>query len=142
MADFNFATPRIAVGAAMRTADDVRQAVKEGITLVLDCWQEEDFSALWSTTRVRVVRCPTLDDGTTKKPAWFASGVVPALSVLVMPNAGKVLAHCCEGRNRAPSMVYAILRSPWASTPPPRWRRSASAAPAWGSVTRLTQSSP
>lgn len=111
MADFNFITPRLATGGAIKTADDVVALIAAGITYVIDTWEEEDFSHVFEGTPITNLRNVTLDDGTPKPPEWFARSITPALEALKgSPNA-RVLAHCAGGINRGPSTAYAILRA-------------------------------
>jgi len=109
----NFVTERLASGGALGTDDqgnlNVAALVVAGITCVIDCQQELDDSPILAKLG-HYVWCPTLDDGATKPPDFFAPGLQLALSVLALPK-GRVYTHCAAGVNRGPSMAYACLRA-------------------------------
>lgn len=91
----------------------------KGVTRVLDCrsQMENDFAI----RSVRDYIDPTehgwdithlwgSDDAVPKEAAYFAEAIAWAQDVLDTRAVG--LIHCLAGSNRAPSVMYAILRSP------------------------------
>lgn len=108
MADFTMITPRLATGAAIASADDVAQLMAAGITAVVDCRAEFDDGPLLASSGLAYLWDGTADDGKAKPPAWFAPALAFALPLLAQPRQ-VVYLHCAAGRNRGPSMCYAVM---------------------------------
>jgi hypothetical protein len=111
MADFNFVTPRLAIGAAVSSTADVDQLAAAGITLVIDCRAEfDDAPLLAGHPAVAYVWNGVADDDQSKPDSWFAKGIEAALGEIAKPGR-KVYCHCTAGINRGPSMAYAVMRA-------------------------------
>jgi hypothetical protein len=111
--DHDWVRRRLAVGSGVYSADDLRSLLNVGITHVLDCRGRPGDSygeKTYRGTGIVYLHNPTDDDGEAKPPEWFWRGISFVREAMKSPEA-KVLVHCAAGINRAPSMVYAILRS-------------------------------
>jgi hypothetical protein len=109
MVDFSRITERLFCGARIESAADAAELVGAGVTHIInarltrsDASLIGNLSYLWN---------PTEDDDIHPKPiAWFGNAVEFALAALARPGT-VVLTHCAQGRNRGPSLAYAILRA-------------------------------
>ena len=109
MIDFDFITPRLAVGGAPMDYQDADQLGLAGITHDIDTtWKETDQSILASFPGISVLWNPTEDDGQEKPPWWFRDSIEFAFQALSTPHA-KLYVHCDSGLNRSPSTVLAIM---------------------------------
>jgi protein-tyrosine phosphatase len=112
MAFFDFITYRLATGAAFTNSSDVDLLAQAGITHVIDCAIELEYSdgGLLSAHKPGFVYLPNGvdDDGKPKPAGWFANSIDFALNAL-NTRGTKVYAHCKMGINRGPSTAYAIL---------------------------------
>jgi dual specificity phosphatase 3 len=109
--DFNFVHSRLATGGAVSTLQDVNELADAGITHVLSCRSfapEQEF--IKHSRIIDWLHNPTEDDLVAKPVTWFLKGITFALGALAFAGT-KVYVHCNMGRNRGPSMAYAILRA-------------------------------
>lgn len=116
MADYDWVTRRLAVGGSVDSLFDARQLARDGITRVLNLRTSQDEVELVQKVGLEYVSNPTSDDSgkgdePDPKPAtWFSSSFDEIQSTLSRHNS-KILVHCQEGLNRAPSTVYFWLRA-------------------------------
>lgn len=109
MSDYQFVLPRVAVGSAIGNSQEFVDALKSsGITLVVDCQGEFDDSPFCVPQGLKVVWCPTSDDGQPKSLDWWALGVVSSFQEYSNPHT-KIFFHCAAGVNRGPSMCFGFL---------------------------------
>ncbi len=92
-------------GRARRLADE---AVRQGVTLVVDLRIEDDDADLWHGTGVRYLRVGTDDAEGHHIPAGLFDEVVAAVRTATAAG-GRSLVHCHMGVNRGPSAAYAVL---------------------------------
>lgn len=109
MADFNFVTKRLAVGAKITAPADVDALAAAGITAVVDCCIECNDTPLLAQ-RMAYIWDGTADDGQPKPVSWFQTGINFAFLVYGDPS-HRVYFHCAAGINRGPSMCYAFMRA-------------------------------
>ena len=109
MMDYQFVTDRLAVGSSVRTAEDMRQVSRSGITHVINMQLEFDNRRLSEGTGVSVLWNGCEDDYLPKPTGFFWTGVRFALDALESP-AAKILFHCAAGIHRSPLMLLAVLR--------------------------------
>ena len=109
MVDYQFVTDRLAVGGSIRTAEDMREIARAGITHVVNMQIEFDNRSLSDGTGVRILWNGCDDDYLPKPPELFWAGVLFTLEAIEQPEA-KVLFHCAAGVHRSPLMVLAVLR--------------------------------
>jgi len=109
MVDFSRITERLFCGARIESAADAAELVGAGVTHIINARHTRcdasligNLSYLWNPTED--------DDGHPKPVAWFGNAVEFALAALARPGT-VVLTHCAHGRNRGPSLAYAILRA-------------------------------
>lgn len=121
MADYDWVTRRLAVGGSIDSLYDARKIAADGVTHVLnlrhsegDDEKDEDGENDWVQ---KVGMCyaanPTEDDDVStdpKPPTWFGASYDFIMAALSRP-CTKILVHCQEGKNRAPSTVYFWLRA-------------------------------
>lgn len=110
--DYQWVTPRIAVGSAITSAGDVRALIDDGVTHVIDCRIESRYGepSPYAGTSIAYLRCGVPDDGKPKPDEWFFTGIDFALRAFRRAEA-RVLVHCRMGMSRSPTMVFAILRA-------------------------------
>jgi hypothetical protein len=109
VADFNFVTKRLAVGAKINNSSDVDALAAAGITTVVDCCSECSDTGLLAT-RMAYLWDGTADDGLPKPDSWFQSAISFAMLAYVQPT-HRIYFHCAAGVNRGPSMCYAFMRA-------------------------------
>jgi protein-tyrosine phosphatase len=109
VADFNFVTERIAVGAQLASAGDVDQIVASGITHVCDLRAEYDDTLL-NDRRVVVLWVPEADDGAPRPIDQVLNEILFGM-VALSQTKNKILYHCAAGVNRGPTACYALLRA-------------------------------
>lgn len=108
----DWVTDRLAVGG-LPQAMFPGWVAKCGITDVLDLRDEinHDHAAWWAQGQgLGYTALPVPDDGWPRPESWWADGLEVADRVLAKPE-GKLLVMCWLGVNRAPSMVFTILRA-------------------------------
>jgi hypothetical protein len=106
MADFQFALPRIAVGAAL-TAADLPFLQSQGVSHIVDATQHDDSSFL-QAPGFKVLFGNVADDG-LPKDEWFERLAPWFLGEWASPHA-RFLFHCDAGCNRGPSSAYMAMR--------------------------------
>ena len=111
MPDYNWVTDRIALGGAVESLYDARKMEADGITHVLNLRTSQDEVPWFQKTKIHYMSNPSKDKDTkTKPPEWFDSSRRVIMATLLDPKA-RLLIHCQEGVNRAPSTLYFFLRS-------------------------------
>lgn len=108
--DMTWATPRIAVGGGIWTAENMAEVARAGVTHVIDMQIEFDDTPLAAAHGIKVLWNPTDDDFQPKPAEMFQRGVDFAHNALNEPG-GKLFIHCAAGIHRAPMMTLAILCS-------------------------------
>lgn len=114
MADWNWVTPRIALGSEP-SASDIPAMHRQGITDVLDLRGEPragetSMAGTYWLTGINYHYDPMQDRGGLQPISVYQEGVRVIQDALANP-AAKILVHCSAGQYRSPSMVYAYLRS-------------------------------
>ena len=109
MLDYQFVTDRLAIGSSIRTAEDMQELSRSGITHVINMQIEFDNRRFSVGTGVRVLWNGCEDDLLPKPPGLFWTGVHFALDALESPDT-KILFHCAAGIHRSPLMLLAVLR--------------------------------
>ena len=110
MVDYQFVTPRLAVGSAIGTSQNMRELARAGITHVVNMQVEFDDRAISDGTGVEILWNGCDDDFLPKPSRLFWQGVRFTLSALQTPGT-KVFVHCAAGVHRSPLMLLAILRA-------------------------------
>jgi protein-tyrosine phosphatase len=106
--DVTWVTERIGVGGGIWTEEKMIEAVRQGITHVVNMQIEWDDRPLAGPYGVEVEWCATDDDFTPKPKELFDKGVDFAQDALARPDT-KVFIHCAAGVHRAPMMTLALL---------------------------------
>lgn len=106
--DANWITDRIALGGWVETPEKMQDAVKSGITHLLNMAWEFDETPLAKPYGVQVFCNMVDDDFAPKSPEVLQRGVEFALSALEEQQS-KLLIHCVAGRHRGPMMTLAVL---------------------------------
>lgn len=112
---YNWVTRRLAVGGSVDSLYDARKIAADGVTLVLNLRTSQDEVDWVQAAGLTYLSNPTSDDsdGNSEdmKPAtWFQASYDAIMGALSRPES-KILVHCQEGLNRAPSTVYFWLRA-------------------------------
>ena len=108
--DITWITDRLAVGGGIWIESKMIEAVRLGITHIIDMQIEFDDTALAEPYGVKVLWNATEDDFQPKSPELLKRGVDFALAALDDPET-RVFVHCAAGVHRAPMMTLAILRA-------------------------------
>lgn len=109
--DYQWVTSRIALGGEIKSLYDVRKMETDGITNILNVRTNQDEVPWVLKVGMQYASNPTKDkDENPKPPEWFNSSADIIRAALHTPNA-RILVHCQEGENRAPSTVYFFLRT-------------------------------
>jgi len=117
--DYSWVTRRLAVGAELTSLYDARKIAADGFTHVLNLRHSEGGDEMdgedgWvQKAGMSYASNPTPDDDASddpKPPEWFQSSYDFIMGALARPGT-KILVHCQEGKNRAPSTVYFWLRA-------------------------------
>jgi hypothetical protein len=109
--NYNYITTRVATGSKITNAQDIQTLIKDGITHIIDCADDNDNAALViNFPQITYLYNGTPDDGQPKPVSWFQKSLEFALPALALPKV-KILAHCDAGVNRGPSTIYAIMRA-------------------------------
>lgn len=106
--DWSVITERLSVGGAPDT-DGVHGLLRHGFTHVIDLRHTTNNTDLYWMNFV-YLRNPSIDDGSLKSVSWFTRSITFAWGAMLDPRA-KVYVGCHSGVHRAPSTVYAILRT-------------------------------
>lgn len=111
MPDMNWITDRIALGGSLDSLYDVRRIAAKGITHILNVRTKQDEVPWVQLVGLQYSSNPTKDeDEQAKPPGWFKSSFDIMMGALADQGA-KILVHCQEGLNRAPSTVYFFFRA-------------------------------
>jgi predicted protein tyrosine phosphatase len=108
--DITWITDRLAVGGGIWIESKMIEAVRLGITHIIDMQIEFDDTPLGLEHGVEVLWNPTDDDFTAKPAELFRTGVDFAMEALDKPGS-KLFIHCAAGVHRAPMMTLALLGS-------------------------------
>ena len=108
--DITWITDRLAVGGGIWIESKMIEAVRLGITHIIDMQIEFDDTPLAEPYGVKVLWNATEDDFQPKSPELLKRGVDFALAALDDPET-RVFVHCAAGVHRAPMMTLAILRA-------------------------------
>jgi protein-tyrosine phosphatase len=106
--DMTWVTGRIAVGGGIWNEQNMADAVRAGITHVIDMQVEFDDTPLAEPHGVVVLWNAVDDDFQPKPPEVFQRGVEFALDALDRKDT-KLYVHCAAGVHRGPMMTLAIL---------------------------------
>lgn len=106
MTSMSHVTGQLVLGAQ---PDAIADLLSAGITHVINCQYERDDRKLDGADKLQILWLPQADDGTRRDPQQVLDGVAFALGAL--KQGGKLYVHCAAGVNRAPTMMYAILRA-------------------------------
>src|ERR1051325_7628885 len=116
--EIGWANDRLAIGSAVESQRDARQVEACGITHVLNLRDGDKHpehvmdEAQWFAKQGTIyLNNPTHDDGQKKPPEWFKTSIDFVLHALVADPKNKILVHCKDGTNRAPSTAYAVLQA-------------------------------
>jgi hypothetical protein len=111
LADYDWVTSRIAVGGAIESLYDVRKIAAADITHVLNVRTNQDEVPWILKVGLQYASNPTKDkDEKSKPPEWFNGSADIIRAALQSPSA-RILVHCEEGMNRAPSTAYFFFRT-------------------------------
>ncbi|HEY1461887.1 MAG TPA: dual specificity protein phosphatase [Terriglobales bacterium] len=108
--DMTWLTGRIAVGGGIRSAENMVEVARSGVTHIIDMQIEFDDTALAQPHGIDVLWNPTEDDFEFKPASLLQRGVDFARTVLDEGNT-KLFIHCAAGVHRAPMMTLAVLCS-------------------------------
>jgi protein tyrosine phosphatase (PTP) superfamily phosphohydrolase (DUF442 family) len=103
-------TERLYVGSRITDASNVADIKALGITHVIDANIDGEEPLFPPTNGIALLVDTTKDDGTHKGASWFMSAIDFGIGALSFKG-NIVLTHCAEGRNRGPSLGYAIMRA-------------------------------
>lgn len=106
--DWSIVTDRLAVGGAP-DLEGVSGLMRHGFTHVIDLRHTTIDTDLYWMNFV-YMRNPSIDDGGVKSVDWFTRSIAFTWGALLTPQA-KVYVGCHSGIHRAPSTMYAILRT-------------------------------
>lgn len=111
MADYNFITPRVAVGGGIWTRDNLEELIRAGVTHIINAQAEFDERTLLNgnADEPDILWLATEDDFEPKPFDYFSRGVDFAQNALAEPES-RLLVHCASGVHRAPMLALAILR--------------------------------
>lgn len=111
MIDFDFITPRLAVGGAIFTRENFEALMRAGFTHIINTTLEFDDRTLCRghDREPEILWLPTDDDLQPKPADFFFAGVRFALEALNQPDS-KLFVHCASGIHRGPLLALAILR--------------------------------
>lgn len=109
--DFDFITPRLAVGGGIWTREDFQEVRRAGITHIINTQVEFDDSTLRrdGDTEPEILWLAMDDDFFPKPAGLFYEGVRFALQAFEQHGA-KLFVHCASGVHRGPMVALAILR--------------------------------
>lgn len=110
MVDYQFVTPRLAVGGSIGTTENMRELARAGITHIVNMQVEFDDRCINDGTDIEVLWNGCDDDFLPKSSQLFWQGVRFTLQALESPGT-KVFIHCAAGVHRSPLMLLAILRA-------------------------------
>ena len=108
--DYQFVTDRIAVGAEIRSPNNMAKINRAGFTHIISMQEDVDDAFMADLYGIKVHWEKILDDYEPKPPEHFARVVAFAKEALSDPKA-KIYLHCYAGVHRGPLMTLAVLRS-------------------------------
>lgn len=108
--DYQWVTDRIAVGAEIRSPENMAKMAKTGFTHIISAQEDVDDPKLAHPYGIKVHWEPFLDDYKPKPPEHFARAVAFAKEALQDPNT-RMYIHCYAGVHRGPLLTLAVLRS-------------------------------
>jgi protein-tyrosine phosphatase len=108
--DLHWVTARLALGAAVWTARNMRRLAGEGITHVVSLQSEFDDRAIAEGSGIEVHWAPFEDDLQEKPPEVFRGPVAFARAAWRIPGS-KIYFHCAQGVHRSPMVMLAFLVS-------------------------------
>src|SRR5258706_7043279 len=106
--EYAWVTPRLAVGTAIASLENMLRLAATDVTHVLSLETEFDDPKITGNTGIIVRWLPQPDDLRPKPPEWFAQGV-SFLEEALSRNESKVYVHCLAGIQRSPLMILAYL---------------------------------
>ena len=106
--EYAWVTPRLAVGPAIMTPENMRRLAAAGVTHVLGLESDFDDNTITGNTGMIVRWLPQLDDLRPKPPEWFEQGV-SFVEEALHREGSRVYVHCLAGIQRGPMMVLACL---------------------------------
>jgi protein-tyrosine phosphatase len=108
--DMTWVTERVAVGGGIWNDANMSEAVRAGVTHIIDMQIEFDDTRLAEPYGVTVLWNPTDDDFRPKPAELLQRGVEFALGALDEAES-RIFIHCAAGVHRAPMMTLAVLRA-------------------------------
>lgn len=106
--EYAWVTPRLAVGPAIFTPENMMRLAAKGVTHVLNLETEFDDSKITGTTGIVAHWLPQPDDLRPKPPQWFEQGV-GFVEEALSRDGSRVYIHCLAGIQRGPMMMLAYL---------------------------------
>ncbi len=106
--EYAWVTPRLAVGPAIVTVENMMRLAAGGVTHVLNVETEFDDSRITGNTGITVRWLPQPDDLRPKPPEWFEQGV-GFVEEALSREGSRVYVHCLAGIQRSPMMLLAYL---------------------------------
>lgn len=107
--DYDWITNRVATGAALSSAEDVKVLVDAGLTAVVDARAELDDAPFFANhNEMLYLWNPMVDDGAHKPTSYWAKTLAFSLPILAKPHI-KLYFHCAYGYNRGPSNAACVL---------------------------------
>ena len=109
--DITWLTDRIAVGGGIWNDQNMAEAVRLGVTHIINMQIEFDDRPLAEPYPVTVFHNPIDDDFQLKPPQVFQPAVEFALQAIDgAETENRIFIHCAAGVHRAPMMALALLR--------------------------------
>ena len=106
--DYAWVTPRLAVGTAISSDENMQQLAADGVTHVLGLEHDFNDHTIVGDTPITVCWLPQPDDFRPKPPEWFEQGVT-FIKEALSKDGTRVYVHCLAGIQRSPTMVMAFL---------------------------------
>lgn len=106
--DYDWVTPRVAVGTAITNEGNMGLLAADGVTHVLDLEHDFNDKAIVGGTGIVVRWLPQPDDFRPKPPEWFEQGV-DFISQALSREDTRVYVHCLAGIQRSPTMLMAYF---------------------------------
>ena len=106
--DYNWVTPRLAVGGAIWTRSNMWRLANDRVTHVVDLQTSVDDSLLAEGTGISVLWVPFPDDLQEKPSELIASVIEFCLRAYQHPES-RIYFHCAAGIQRSPMMLLAFL---------------------------------
>jgi len=106
--EYAWVTPRLAVGPAIVTVENMLRLSAGGVTHVLSLETDFDDSTIAGNTGISVRWLPQPDDLRPKPLEWFSQGV-GFVEEALEADGSRVYVHCLAGIQRSPMMLLAYL---------------------------------